>query len=129
MQFGEDTHVTLTMSGFNKGGRTTTFMGTKGELYADMESQIMNFYDFATGSTTQVYSPEDNFDQTIAGGHGGGDAGIMGDLYDYIALDAPSNSISDAEVSVRSHLICFGAEEARKCGTTICMEDYISSLQ
>ena len=128
MQFGEDAYVTLTMSGFNKGGRTTTFMGTKGELYADMENQTMSFYDFATGNTTQVYDPQAEFDQTIAGGHGGGDEGIMEDLYDYIALDKPSNSISDVDVSCRSHLICFAAEEARKTGITVNMEDYIKTL-
>ena len=59
---------------------------------------------------------------------GGGDMGIMEDLYDYIALDKPSFSISDIETSVRSHLICFAAEEARKGGKTVIMEDFIKTL-
>ncbi len=128
MEFGKGRFVTLTMSGFNKGGRTTTFMGTKGELYANMEDQTMEFYSFDTMETTQVYKPDGVLDQTIAGGHGGGDAGIMSDLYEYIANDNPSASISDVDVSCASHLICFAAEEARGNRTTIDMDSYIKSL-
>ncbi len=128
MQFGDNKHATLTMSPFNRGGRISTFMGTKGELRADMESQSLEFYDFATRETSQLYTPDDEFDQSIAGGHGGGDSGIMQDLYDYIALNKPSNSISDIDVSCRSHLICFAAEESRKEEKTIIMEDYIKTL-
>jgi len=128
MQFGSDKHVTLTMSAFNKGGRVSTFMGTKGELRADMENQSLEFYDFATRETTQVYTPDAEFDQSIAGGHGGGDSGIMQDLYEYIANNNPSDSISDISVSCRSHLICFAAEQSRLEGTVIDMDEYIKSL-
>ncbi len=128
IQFGKDKLMTLTMSAFNKGGRTSTIMGTKGELRLDMEDQTMEFYDFETRKTTQVYKPDAVLDQTIAGGHGGGDMGIMEDLYDYIALDKPSNSISDVTVSCMSHLICFAAEEAREKNVTVDMKEYIESL-
>ncbi len=128
MQFGSDKHVTLTMSAFNKGGRVSTFMGTKGELRADMENQSLEFYDFATRETTQVYTPDAEFDQSIAGGHGGGDSGIMQDLYEYIANNNPSGSISDISVSCLSHLICFAAEQSRLEGTVIDMDDYIKKL-
>ncbi len=128
MQFGEGVHVTLTMSAFNEGGRISTFMGTKGELRADMEKQSLEFYDFATMKTTQLYSPDAEFDQSIAGGHGGGDSGIMQDLYEYIANDNPSNSISDISVSCMSHLICFAAEASRLSDTVIDMNEYISTL-
>ena len=129
LQFGTDTFASLTMSGFNKGGRVTTIMGTKGELHANMEDQSVTFYSFATRETTSIYSPTANFDQTIAGGHGGGDMGIMEDLYDYLALGCPSDSISDLEVSCMSHLICFAAEEARKKGITVDMNEYLKRFQ
>lgn len=128
VQFGEDKLLTLTMSGFNKGGRVTAIMGTKGELRLDMEDQSMIFYDFATRQTTNVYSPDEVIDQTIAGGHGGGDAGIMSDLYEYIANNNPSDSISDVSVSCMSHLICFAAEEARRKNTVVDMDRYIKQL-
>ncbi|MBQ7097413.1 MAG: Gfo/Idh/MocA family oxidoreductase [Clostridia bacterium] len=128
MQFGKDVHATLTMSAFNKGGRTSVFMGTKGELRADMENQTLHFYDFETRTTTQIYDADAEFDQTIAGGHGGGDDGIMQDLYDYIANNNPSNSISDVSVSCLSHLICFAAEESRLNNCVVDMEEFSSNL-
>lgn len=128
MQFGKDKHVTLTMSAFNKGGRASRFMGTKGELNANMEKQSMEFYDFAARETTELYDADSVFDQTIAGGHGGGDFGIIEDLYDYIANDNPTNSISDISVSCLSHLICFAAEESRLSDTVVDMDMYMKSL-
>ncbi len=128
MRFGEDKLATLVMSGFNKGGRVTTIMGTKGELYLDMENQTMRFYDFKSRTTKNVYTSDTVIDQTIAGGHGGGDMGIMEDLYEYIANNKQSDSISDISISCMSHLICFAAEEARKNKVTVYMEDYLKSL-
>ena len=129
VQFGEGKLLTLTMSGFNKGGRVTTIMGTKGELHLDMEDQSMQFYDFATRRSILVYNSNEVLDQTIAGGHGGGDAGIMSDLYEYIANKNTSDSISDISVSCASHLICFAAEEARKKNSVVDMTEYIQSLR
>ena len=129
MQFENDVHATLTMSAFNKGGRTTVFMGTKGELRADMENQSLQFYDFGTRETTEVCEKAMGFDQTIAGGHGGGDMGIMGDLYEYIANDNPSNSISEISVSCLSHLICFAAQDSKLNGSVIDMDDFCSNLK
>lgn len=128
MQFGDDKYATLTMSAFNKGGRVSTIMGTKGELRANMENQSIEFYDFATRETVQVYEPNADFDESIAGGHGGGDMGIMEDLYEYIANDNPSNSISDISVSCLSHLICFASEESRENNTVVNMDEYVKKL-
>lgn len=129
MQFGEDKHATLTMSAFNKGGRVSTFMGTKGELRADMENQSLKFYDFATRETMQLYNADDEFDQLNAGGHGDGDTGIMQGLYDYITTGNSSDSISDVFVSCMGHLICFAAEEARRNNVVIDMTKYMQALQ
>ena len=127
--FGDDKCVTLTMSAFNKGGRVTTFMGTKGELRADMENQSLEFYDFSTKGTTQIYKAESEFDQSIAGGHGGGDLGIMQDLYEYIINDYASDSISDVSISCLSHLICFAAEKSRLENKVVDMSDYVGQLR
>lgn len=124
MVFGKDKLATLTMSGFNKGGRVTTIMGTKGEMRANMEEQTIEIYDFETRKTVSVYDAKTGFDQTIAGGHGGGDTGIMEDLYEYIANSNPSNSISDISVSCLSHLICFAAEESRLTNKIVNMNEY-----
>ncbi|MBO4343657.1 MAG: Gfo/Idh/MocA family oxidoreductase [Clostridia bacterium] len=128
MLFSNGKIATLTMSAFNKGGRFTVFMGTKGELRANMETQSVVFYDFATRETTELYTSESNFDQTIGGGHGGGDAGIMEDLYEMIVNDNPSDSISDISVSCMSHLICFAAEESRILNTVVNMNWYLEAM-
>ena len=94
-----------------------------------MEDQSVEFYDFKTRNITAVYKPDVAIDQTIAGGHGGGDMGIMEDLYEYIANDNPSDSISDISVSCMSHLIAFAAEEARLNGKTVLMDEYVKSLK
>jgi predicted dehydrogenase len=121
--------ATLTMSAFNKGGRTTTFMGTKGELRANMEKNTLEFYSFDTLETTDIYNHEEAVDQTIAGGHGGGDLGIMADLYEYVANNNPSNSISDIGISSMSYLMCFAAELSRETNTVVDMQDYMYNLQ
>lgn len=126
--FGNDLIATLTMSAFNKGGRVTTFMGTKGELRADMEKNKLEFYSFEEHKVTLIYNPEEALDQTIAGGHGGGDLGIMADLYDYIALGKPSTSISGISSSSMSFLMCFAAEQSRKTGTVVDMNEYMKTL-
>lgn len=128
MEFEGEKYVTLTMSAFSTGKRECIFMGTKGELRANSKEQSMKFIDFETGETTDVYESKINFDDSIGGGHGGGDAGIMEDLYDYIALDKPSESISDIRVSCENHLICFAAEEARLTGKKVDMKEYIKKL-
>lgn len=128
MQFGKNILATITMSPFNKGGRITTIMGTKGELRADFEDQSIEFYEFATMKSRIIYKPDVALDQTIAGGHGGGDAGIMEDLYNFVAEGKHSISVSDAEVSFLSHLICFAAEESRANDTVVSMKDFVTSM-
>lgn len=128
MEFAGGRHATLTMSAFNKGGRTSCFMGEKGELRADMENQSLEFYDFATRKTISLYEPDLGFEQSIAGGHGGGDAGIMDDLYEYIANGKISDSVSDISISCLSHLICFAAEVSRLNYSVVDMEKYTTSL-
>lgn len=124
MLFGEDIPVSFTMSAFSRMSRFTKIMGTKGELTADMEKCHIEFYDFKSDKTTVLMTADADFDDTIAGGHGGGDAGIMMDLYEYIANNNPSNSISDIGISCRNHLISFAAEESRLNNSIIDMKEY-----
>ena len=118
--------ATLTMSAFNKGGRVTTFMGTKGEIRADLEGHFVDFYSFDTMETERIY---DHTMEEETGGHGGGDLGIMEDLYDYVANDSPSNSISDITVSSMSYLMCFAAELSREACNVVDMAEYVEYLK
>ncbi len=124
MQFEDDIDVSFTMSAFNKGGRKTIIMGTGGELTADMDNCSITFYNFATCETEILMKPDNNFDDTITGGHGGGDEGLMSDLYDYFANDIQSKSISDIDISCYNHLLAFAAEKARVENRIIDIEEY-----
>jgi len=128
MQFGKDKLVAFTMSAFNKGGRHTKIMGTKGEITADMSERSIVLYNFATREKEVLLSSDPEFDELITGGHGGGDKGIMIDLYEYIANGKRSDAISDIAISCKNHMIAFAAEHARVTGTIVDMEKYEESF-
>ena len=125
-EFENGLYATLTMSAFNKGGRTTVFMGTKGELRCDLERQTAEFYDFATMEKYDIFGNETDEDKD---GHAGGDLGIMEDLYEYVAKDNPSNSVSDIDVMCVGYLMCYAAEEARKTNTVVDIAKYKEILE
>ena len=57
--------------------------------------------------------------EDITGGHGGGDFGIVYDLYDYLVGNYDGVSVADIGISVANHLIGFAAEEARHTDTVV----------
>lgn len=128
MRFGSDKYVTFTMTAFGKGGRFTRIMGTRGELTCDMNDSHITFFDIESGKTTEILGKNTAFDSAITGGHGGGDEGIMWDLYEYLANDAPSDSITDISVSAENHLICFAAEESRHNHSVVDMAQFAADL-
>ena len=124
--FEGDVTVTFTMNAFNKGGRFIHIMGTKGEIRGAMDGDApITLYDFEKDETTEI--PMLSADG-IAGGHGGGDEGIVLTLYDYLTDNYTGKSISDIRTSCNNHLIVFAAEKARESGATVDFEDYLSFL-
>lgn len=123
MLFEDDVTVTFTMNAFNKGGRFLHVMGTKGELRAAMDEKTpITLFEFETRNETVIpIVSKDGVD----GGHGGGDAGIVEQLYDYMAGTYTGLSISDIETSVNNHLLVFAAEEARKNGTIVDFDEFL----
>lgn len=124
MEFADGVTAHLTVNAFNSGGRHIRIYGTKGELFA-----------FASGKAIHVYTFEDRkehsipvlkTDESIIGGHGGGDRGIITDLYDYLTGTYTGNSVADIRISVANHLICFAAEEARHTDTVVFLDDYFA---
>ena len=124
MQFANEKIVTFTMSAFNRGNRFTRIMGTKGELTADMSARSIIYYNFATREKEVLLSPDEKYDSLITGGHGGGDTGIMEDLYEYLANDVCTNAVADIAISAKNHMISFAAEEARVSETIIDMNKF-----
>lgn len=125
--FEDDITVTFTMNAFNRGGRFIHIMGTKGELRASMacEDAPISLYDFETRESYEI--PVNGKDGLI-NGHGGGDAGIVQSLYEYLNGAYKGCSVSDIRTSVNNHLIVFAAEESRRTGTIVDFEAYANSL-
>ncbi len=122
MLFEGDTTVTFTMTAFNKGGRYIHIMGTKGELRAAMNgSSPVTIYHFDTDTMEEIdFKSMDG----IAGGHGGGDDGIVNTLYAYLNNEYEGNSVPEIAESYYNHAIVFAIEEARRTGTVVDFEKF-----
>ncbi len=127
MLFEDDVTVSFTMCAFNKGGRFLHIMGTKGELRAAMdESSPITLYDFQSKRTETIpIIAKDG----IAGGHGGGDEGIIEMLDEVLSGRHAGRSISDIGISVENHLIAFAAEKARAQMCVVDMDAYAAELE
>lgn len=111
MQFKSGANVTLSMNAFNQGGRYIRVFGTKGELFAHMNAEKIDVYTFEDKKCAEI--PVLSNDESILGGHGGGDAGMIYELYDYLSENYKGFCAADISISVKNHLIGFAAEKSR----------------
>lgn len=123
MLFEDDITVTFTMNAFNEGGRFLHIMGTKGEIHAALAGeQPITIYDFGTKEMKEIpFIGQDG----VIGGHGGGDAGIINDLYNYFCEDYKGISVPTIDESLYNHLLVFAAEKSRQTNSVVNVEDYI----
>lgn len=128
MQFEGGATASFSMNAFNRGGRYIRIFGTKGELHANMSDRTIRHFDFDTRRFADIPTQE-AIDETIAGGHGGGDQGIVTDFYDYLAGVYTGSSVADIQTSVCNHLIVFAAEEARHSGTVVDVDEFFAKHQ
>src|SRR5699024_11655098 len=107
MEFEDGATATLSMCGFTREQTSIVqIMGTKGEIRGNMEDNSISIYDFLTKEETVI-----KFDNPI-GGHGGGDKGIMRSfLHEFD--NGTGESVSSADVSVRSNIMAFAAVVTR----------------
>lgn len=125
--FEDDVTVTFTMNPFNSGGRYINIYGTKGEIRAALKGDTpIKIYDPVTKETEEIPC---NATDGILGGHGGGDAGIIVALYDYMTDNYTGDAVPTIEESCYNHLITFAAEHARNTGTVVDVDEYINSLK
>lgn len=123
MEFAGGATATLTVNAFNKGGRYIRIYGTKGELYAHMKENEIKLYTFEDKETTVI--PTRQALETIDGGHGGGDGGIIKELYEYLSGSYTGFRAADVNISVRNHLIGFAAEKARHGHCVVDVEEML----
>lgn len=114
MEFEDGGTVSFTMSAFNRGGRKSNLMGTKGEMFLDFEVDEIKIYHFDTRQFEIV-----NTRIGAVSGHGGGDDGVVNALYDYLTGTKTAEEVSEIGISCRNHLLVFAAEQARHQGTVV----------
>jgi len=89
--------------------RKTKIFGTRGEMEGNGETSIKVF-DFLTQEST-VYHPENK--KTSLTGHGGADYYLMRTFVDAVSSNDPSKILSNAQETLRSHMVVFAAEKSR----------------
>jgi predicted dehydrogenase len=98
-------------------GRTMRYDGTRATLRGKPGAgAAIEIHDHLTGRIERV-NP-----QATAGGHGGGDVGLMDAFVQ--ALAAPSQALTTARESLESHLLAFAAEKTRVDGSAVHMNDF-----
>ncbi len=124
MEFEGGVLVTFTMSPFNRGGRRIHVMGTEGEVYGDAGVGDLTIFTYQNRKTVVEKSSDIVQDETILGGHGGGDSRLIKALCELIATGKTSVSYCSAMTSARNHLAVFAAEESRHTGTVVDVTEY-----
>lgn len=125
LEFENGAVASFNMCAFNKGaGRSLHVMGTKGEIFGDAETDVINYYDFATGTNTIMNTYNKPVNNSLIGGHGGGDAGIVKALYKYLVEGYDDSWLSEIGISVDNHMIVFAAEKSRLEGKVIDVSEF-----
>ncbi len=127
MQLADDVTVSFTMTAFTAtGGRCIRLMGTMGEIYADMEKNVIHVQEYGQVGA----KPAEEIDvRTLASdfsGHGGGDARMVADFLDLLEGRGMSEALTTIGRSVESHYACLAAEASRlQGGQVIALEDFV----
>jgi predicted dehydrogenase len=99
--------------------RTMRYDGTRATLRAKFAygmGDVIEIHDHLTGRVERIVP------RGVAGGHGGGDAGVMTAFVR--AVREPSYALTTARESLESHLMAFAAEESRVDGTVVFMDEF-----
>lgn len=103
--------ISLTMAAFtDRGGRDSRFMGTKGEIIANLAENTITLTPFGRPSEViDVSELAEDFS-----GHAGGDVRMVEEFLDMVSTHSSSPWITSLESSIESHRMAFAAEESRK---------------
>ena len=116
----DDVTVAFTITAFSdKGGRCMRVMGTKAEIFADMEKDIIQIMPFG--------GEMEEFDirkiATELSGHGGGDIKMVEDYLDVLEGKPMPSAMTTIARSVESHYVALAAEESRLNGGQLVLID------
>ncbi len=122
LQLEDGVTVAFTMSAFSaKGGRCMRLMGTKGEIFADMEKDLITIMPF--GGEEEVIDIRKL--ATDLSGHGGGDIRMVEDYLDVLEGKPMPTAMTTISRSVESHYVALAAEASRlKDGQVIVVDEF-----
>ena len=116
MEFAGGRTGVFTMTAFTEHtDRRTRIFGARGEISGD--GKTIRIFDFLHDQqeTIDTSAP----DGSAAGGHGGGDSGLMRAFIAAVATDDPSKILSGPRETLETHLSVFAAERSRREGTVV----------
>ena len=123
MQFENGVTATLKMEAFVKrGGRDIRFFGTEGEIEMIESNDTITLRRYADSQDKVWRISEISAD--MEGQHGGGDHGIINELYDVLTSENMKSETA-LEASIESHYMALAAEESRlKGGQLVLISEY-----
>ncbi|MCJ8343554.1 MAG: Gfo/Idh/MocA family oxidoreductase, partial [Cetobacterium sp.] len=130
INFENGVNVTFNLCAFTDDVcRTIKIMGTKGEIRGNDLKNHIEVYRFGEGEGRfKNNGKEEIIPETLIGGHGGGDTGLMNDFID-LCLNRKTSSKTDPRTSLESHIMAFAAEESRITGSVVYLKDFIKNHQ
>ncbi len=124
MEMTDGSTISFTMSGFTaENSRYTKFMGTKGQIIADMMKNTVSVIKFGEQEeTTDISKLAKNLS-----GHAGGDSRLVKAFLDYVSSEETieDDTITSLERSVESHYIALAAEKSRMNGGKVIYIDEV----
>jgi hypothetical protein len=119
VDFGDGLTGHFTVTGFAaRESRVLRLTGTEGELRGVLEEGWLELSRPGRLETERFELPSG------AGGHYGGDTGLVAHFADVVARDAPAELLASGRSALESHLLGFAAERARETGTVVDMDAF-----
>lgn len=121
IQFEKGTIVNFMMTAFtNEIKRTIHIMGTKGELWGDMNDPVIKIKPFEKPMIEVKVDVQE-------GGHGGGDDAVMKRFINALKYDWDTKE--DLDIAVTGHLLALAAEDSRIEKKIVDFDQYMEELK
>ncbi len=129
MEFQEDITATFTMTAFDY-GRNMEVFGTEGVLRGGETVKLLTGSEIIVQNHISQEFEKYALEEVEGGyaGHGGGDQGLVLDLYREMTCEDVNDMQTSIKVSVQSHLIGYAAEDSRLTGKSISISEYKKTL-
>src|SRR5690606_15490864 len=120
LEYANGVTASFTMTAFSEAAhRKTRIFGTHGRIEGDgVHLDVLDFRD----RSTETIDTHAGSDPTAAGGHGGGDGGIVTAFLDALATGDRSHILTSPRDSLASHQVVWAAERARHEGSVVTVD-------